>query len=133
MATALSDLRHALRVLTRHKAFTLAAVGILTLAIGANIAIFTLVSDTLLRPLPLPDSARLVRIEERHAGRSINLTGATFVDLQQQATTLTAVAAYRLTSPGFSTSRALKTLALALTVHLGDKTNPRRSDPSLFP
>jgi putative ABC transport system permease protein len=103
MATALSDFRHALRVLSRHKAFTLAALSVLTLAIGANIAIFTLVSDTLLRPLPLPDPARLVRIEEKHAGRPLNLTGATFVDLRQQAKTLTAVAAYRLTSPGFST------------------------------
>jgi len=103
MATALSDLRHALRVLSRHKAFTLAALGILTLAIGANVAIFTLVSDTLLRQLPLPDSARLVRIEEQHAGRPLNLTGATFVDLRQHASTLADVAGYRLTSPGFST------------------------------
>ena len=93
----------ALRVLVRHKAFTLAALGILTIAIGSNVAIFTLVSDTLLRPLPLPDPTRLVRVEEQHAGRALNLTGATFVDLREQAGTFDAIAAYRLTSPGFST------------------------------
>ena len=54
MGTALSDLRQALRVLSRRKAFALAVLSVLTLAIGANIAIFTLVSDTLLRPCPFP-------------------------------------------------------------------------------
>src|SRR5580700_3644319 len=58
----LQDLRYALRTLGRDRGFTFAAVVILALAIGANIAVFSVVNTLLLRPLPFPDSRELVWI-----------------------------------------------------------------------
>ena len=56
------DLKYALRTLSRDRGFTLVAIVILALAIGANIAVFSVVNTLLLRPLPFPDSRELVWI-----------------------------------------------------------------------
>jgi predicted permease len=58
----LQDLRYTLRTLGRDRGFTLVAILILALGIGANIAVFSVVNHLLLRPLPFPDADRLVWI-----------------------------------------------------------------------
>ncbi len=63
----LTDLRYAWRQLRKAPGFTVTAVLTLALGIGATTAIFTLVYDVMLRPLPLPHADRLVRIEEKVA------------------------------------------------------------------
>lgn len=65
------DLRYALRTLARDRAFTIITVVILALGIAANTAVFSVVNTVLLRPLPFPDSERLVWME---SGRSLNAT-----------------------------------------------------------
>lgn len=57
-----NDLSFALRVLRRTPGFTAVITGTLSLAIGANSAIFSVVEGVLLRPLPFPTADRLVRI-----------------------------------------------------------------------
>jgi putative ABC transport system permease protein len=59
-----SDLRHAARNLRRQPGFAAVAILTLALGIGANSAIFALADATLLRPLPLPASERLVMLSE---------------------------------------------------------------------
>ena len=56
------DLKYTLRTLGRDPGFTMVAVLILTLAIGANIAVFSVVNTLMLRPLPFPNAQQLVWI-----------------------------------------------------------------------
>jgi putative ABC transport system permease protein len=54
------DLRVGLRLLGRHKAFSLAAALTLAVCIGANTALFSVLHNVLLRPLPVPESDRIL-------------------------------------------------------------------------
>src|SRR5262249_30844081 len=56
----ISDLRVALRLLWKDKAFTLTVALTLALCIGANTAVFSVVHNVLLRPLPFPNADRIV-------------------------------------------------------------------------
>jgi putative ABC transport system permease protein len=58
------DLRHATRALRRSPTFAAAAVLTLALGIGATTVVFTVVDHIVLRPLPYPDSGRLVLVRE---------------------------------------------------------------------
>ena len=64
MASMMADLRHGVRGLRRSPGFALTAMLTLALGIGATTAIFTLVYDVMLRPLPYPNADRLVVMEE---------------------------------------------------------------------
>ena len=64
----MQDLSFTFRTLRRDRAFTIVAVLILALGIGANVAVFSVVNTILLRPLPFRDSQQLVRIVEKKSG-----------------------------------------------------------------
>ena len=66
----LSDLRYAVRTLRKSPSFTAVVVLSLALGIGATSTIFSALNPILLRPLPFPDSDRLVNIFERSEPRA---------------------------------------------------------------
>src|SRR5580692_2702738 len=56
------DLRYATRTLKRTPGFTLTAILVMALGIGANVALFTVVRNVLLNPLPFHDPEKLVTL-----------------------------------------------------------------------
>ena len=62
LETLMQDLKYSLRTLGRERGFTAAAVLVLALGIGANVAVFSVVNTLLLRPLPFPNAHELTWI-----------------------------------------------------------------------
>ncbi|HEY2860914.1 MAG TPA: ABC transporter permease [Terracidiphilus sp.] len=72
LESLMRDLRLGARTLLRSPGFTIIAVLVMALGIGANVALFTIVRGVLLRPLPFADPARLVTLYEWTAGGHLN-------------------------------------------------------------
>ena len=62
MTTLLQDVRYSLRMLLKHKGFTVVATLTLALGNGVNTAMFSVLNTFLFRSLPYPQSERLVRV-----------------------------------------------------------------------
>ena len=105
METFLHDLRYALRVYAHNKSFTLIAVLALSIGIGSSIAVFTVANAVLLRPLPYPESERLVQIGRlRTDGPFYPLSYARFRFFEQNNRTLESFAAYDVVGSSLSVS-----------------------------
>ncbi|MGH9835268.1 MAG: ABC transporter permease [Blastocatellia bacterium] len=88
------DLRFGVRMLLKHKGFTLIAVLTLSLGIGANTAIFSIVNAVLLRPLPFAEPERLVWFGGwLGADKEQGVTPADFLDYREQCRSFTQIAA----------------------------------------
>ena len=101
------DLRYTLRTLGRDPGFTVVSIVILALAIGANVAVFSVVNTMLLRPLPFPDSDRLVWIQPPKAGCGLSCatyTADAFEDLRAGVRTYDDITGYM----AFSTPNNLR-------------------------
>ena len=97
MNTLLHDIRYGVRMLLKHKGFSAVAIIALGLGIGANTAIFSLVNGVLLRPLPFPNSDRIIYFEGKNPAAGItdsNISYLDFTDWSQQTDLFASTAAY---------------------------------------
>ena len=94
--TFLKDLKHSLRMFAKSPAFTLAAIAALTLGIGVNTAIFSVVNAVLLKPVSFPDPDRLVVLMTTFPeGAGGGASPAKFQHFREESTVVQDVAAYR--------------------------------------
>ncbi len=99
MDTFRQDLRYAVRALRRAPGFTAVALLSITLGIGVNSTIFSLVSAVHFRPLPYRDAGRIVDLHELNprdlcAGCAVGTSYATFLDWRASATSFEKMGAY---------------------------------------
>ncbi len=97
MRGILQDVRSALRRLIRSPRFTLAAVSLLGVGVGANVAVFTVLHTLLFQPLPYADPDRLVRIWESHSERGIvrsAVSRGNFADWRERVISFQAIEAF---------------------------------------
>jgi predicted permease len=88
------DVRFGLRMIRASPGFTVAAISMLALGIGATTAIFSFVNAVLLKPLPFPDAQRIVNVWEKPPGSDRNgISTLNFLDWKNQNTVFTAMAA----------------------------------------
>src|SRR5262249_41543755 len=73
------DLRGAVRLLWKDKPFSVTAALTLALCIGANTALFSVVHNVLLRPLPVPESGRIVLMANAYPGAGFEVGTSTGV------------------------------------------------------
>ena len=96
MTTLLQDVRYGIRMLVRNPGFTTVAVLALTLGIGADSAIFSVVNAVLLRPLPYHESERLVFLSERsQVLEGMSIAYPNFLDWREQNNAFESIGVYR--------------------------------------
>jgi putative ABC transport system permease protein len=97
LETIWQDVRFSIRTLRKSSGFTLTAVAVVTLGIGANVAIFSVVNTVILRPLKAPDADRIVQVEPTYQGVRGSSTGLPEFNLWKQQTSIFQdTSAYRL-------------------------------------
>lgn len=103
MEVVVRNLRYALRAWTKTPGFAAIAVLTLAIGIGANTAIFSVVSAVLLQPLSYPRAEQLVQLEiSSHDGTSNIASVPKFNVWREQTQVFDSVAAYDISGPGIN-------------------------------
>jgi predicted permease len=74
----INDIRYGFRAMHRSPAFSLVVILTFALGVGVNTAIFSVVNEVLIKPLPYPDSERLVLLREANAKTQFSVTWGNF-------------------------------------------------------
>jgi putative ABC transport system permease protein len=104
MESLLQDIRYGLRTLAKNRGFAIVAVLTLALGIGANTAIFSVVQNLLLRPLPYPQPESLVEIWNTYLPQVPRggLSPGDYGDWRREAKSFSEMGAYANVSHGFN-------------------------------
>jgi predicted permease len=104
MESLLQDIRYGIRTLAKNPGFTAVAVLTLALGIGANTAIFSVVENVLLRPLPYPQPGNLVQIWNTYPPQAprTGLSPGDYADWRQQNASFSEMGGYAHISQGFN-------------------------------
>src|SRR6516162_4435228 len=97
------DLRYAFRTLRNQPIFSLVAILTLTLGIGANTAIFSVIYQLLLRPLPFTDAGRLVFVWNSYHGMNLDKASVSIPDFIDRTTQAPAIEDATLFTTGTAT------------------------------
>jgi predicted permease len=89
------DIKYGARGLWRSPGFSLAVILTLALGIGSNTAVFSVVDQLLLRPLPYPDGDQLVMVDESRGSGVIDVSPANWLDWQRESRTVERFAAWQ--------------------------------------
>lgn len=98
MSSFFNDLRNAARTVQRSPGFALLVIVIMALGIGANTAVFSVVNGVLLKPLPYPESNRIVALRTSFlatGGTQPQVSIANYRDWRDQSASFEAMATYR--------------------------------------
>jgi len=93
--TIIQDVRFAFRQFARNPGFSAVAVLTLALGIGANTAVFSVVSRVLLRPLPYPDDESVVTVWNTHVEGQLALSENEFLEYEGLDAPFESLGAYR--------------------------------------
>src|SRR5262249_30298367 len=96
MHSLLQDVRFSLRLMRKRPAMTLVVITALVLGLGAHTAVFTVVNAVILRPLPLYEPDRIVKIYAKINNASLGISYPEYLEWKAQATSFDAIAVYRL-------------------------------------
>jgi len=104
MENLMQDIRYGLRTLAKNPGFTLVAILTLALGIGANTAIFSVVQNLLLRPLPYPQPESLVEIWNTYPPQVPRggLSPGDYADWRREAKNFSEMGGYADVSRGFN-------------------------------
>src|SRR5436189_2491553 len=80
----MNNLRYALRQLREAPAFTLTVLATVAICLGANLAIFAVINSILLRPLPFPQSDRLVTIFNTYPKAGVERDGSSVTNYYER-------------------------------------------------
>jgi predicted permease len=80
----MNNLRYAFRQLRKAPAFTLTALATIAICLGANLAIFAVIDSILLRPLPFPQSDRLVTIFNTYPKAGVERDGSSITNYYER-------------------------------------------------
>jgi predicted permease len=99
-------MRYAFRTLIKSPGFSAIAILSIALGVGLNTAMFSYVDAVLLRPLPVPDSDRIMAVSSTAPGTRLgSMSYPDYTDLRDQSRTLAALVCYELFPMGVSASR----------------------------
>src|SRR6266446_204670 len=84
VTSKMNDIRFALRQLRKAPAFTVTALATVAICLGANLAIFAVIDSVLLRPLPFPQSDRLVTIFNTYPKAGVENDGSSLTNYYER-------------------------------------------------
>ncbi|HVS62831.1 MAG TPA: ABC transporter permease [Thermoanaerobaculia bacterium] len=118
MEDLLRDLRIAVRSLLKKPAFTSIALLSLAIGIGANTAIFSLINQVFLKPLPIEDPERVMTIltTDTQIGGTSPLSHLNWKDVREQSDAFSQVAGYDFVGVAVATGDAEPSIEAALIV-----------------
>jgi predicted permease len=117
------DIRHTVRSLRNNPGFAAVAILVLALGIGVNAAVFSVVDTLLLRPLPFPDSQRLVWFS---GGKSLAQKIRASAGLSAQTYTVDAYEEFKRNTQSFQAVTSYQTFYSSIQYKLTGRGEPRQ-------